>query len=141
LAGRYASSNADSFASLLARTDVLALQATAVTRHVLSATTLANLRPHAVLVNVRRGDATDVDALLAALDAKALAGAALDFSSPEPLPVGHAVIGRRDLLLTSYLSGRMINYWEHAIGVFMANLKRCRAGKGVWNGVDFERGY
>jgi phosphoglycerate dehydrogenase-like enzyme len=94
-----------------------------------------------VLVNVGRGDAIDADALLAALDAKALAGAALDVTSPEPLPAGHALFGRRDVLLTPHLSGRTVEYWERAVDVFEANLARWKAGEEVWNRVDFERGY
>jgi hypothetical protein len=42
---------------------LLALPTIAATWHVLSATTLAHLRPHAVLVNVGRGDAIDAQAL------------------------------------------------------------------------------
>jgi phosphoglycerate dehydrogenase-like enzyme len=81
---RYASSDDASFASFLARTEVLllALPTIAATRHVLSAAALAHLRPHAVLVDVGCGDAIDTYALLDALDAQAPAGAALDLTSP-----------------------------------------------------------
>jgi phosphoglycerate dehydrogenase-like enzyme len=75
---------------------------------VLSATTLAHLRPHAVLVNVGRGDTIDAHALLAALDTQALAGAALDVMSLGPLHARHALFGQRDVLFTPRLTGRTV---------------------------------
>jgi phosphoglycerate dehydrogenase-like enzyme len=56
-----------------------------------------------MLVNVGRDDAIDTYALLDALDAQAPTGAALDITSPEPLPAEHALFGRRDVLIQSHL--------------------------------------
>ena len=50
---------------------------------------LAAMRPDAWLVNVARGRHVDTDALVAALTASAIGGAALDVTDPEPLPDGH----------------------------------------------------
>jgi phosphoglycerate dehydrogenase-like enzyme len=76
-----------------------------------------------------------------ALDANALAGAALDVPSPDLLPAGHALFGRRDVLLTPHLSGRTVEFWERAVDVFEANLARCKTGEKVWNRIDFERSW
>jgi phosphoglycerate dehydrogenase-like enzyme len=94
-----------------------------------------------VLVNVGRGDAIEADALLIVLIAKALAGAALDVTSPELLLAAHALFGVSDVLLTPHLKARTVKYWERAVNVFQANLTQWRAGEEVWNRVDFERGY
>jgi phosphoglycerate dehydrogenase-like enzyme len=94
-----------------------------------------------VLVNVGRGDAIDAEALLAALDAKALASAALDVTSPESLPAAHALFGQRDVLLAPHLCERTVEYSERAVDVLEANLARWRAGEEVWNRVDCKRGY
>jgi hypothetical protein len=72
------------------------------------------------------------EALLTVLDAKALAGAALDVTSLESLPAAHALFGRRDVLLTPNLDGR-------TVAVFDADLAWWRAGEEVWNHVDFDR--
>ena len=44
--------------------------------------------------------------MLKALDEKKLAGAALDVVEEEPLPDGHPLFGRKDVLVTPHLSGR-----------------------------------
>jgi D-3-phosphoglycerate dehydrogenase len=60
------------------------------TRHRIGAAELSRFKPSAVLVNVSRGEIVDETALLQALQAGRLAGAALDVYGREPLaPQGH----------------------------------------------------
>jgi D-3-phosphoglycerate dehydrogenase / 2-oxoglutarate reductase len=65
---------------------VLTAPATAETRGMIDATTLAQMRPEAYLVNVARGDLVVEGDLVAALRAGDLAGAGLDVFQVEPLP-------------------------------------------------------
>jgi lactate dehydrogenase-like 2-hydroxyacid dehydrogenase len=58
--------------------------ATPETRHLINAERLKQMRSDAFLINTARGDVVDEAALVAALKAKAIAGAALDVFEKEP---------------------------------------------------------
>lgn len=93
--------------SFLARTHVLILMAplTDDTRHLIDARRLALLPRHAVLVNVARGAVVDEAALVEALRARRLAGAALDVFATQPLPPEHALFSLDNVLLTPHAAG------------------------------------
>jgi phosphoglycerate dehydrogenase-like enzyme len=61
------------------------------------------MKPTAYLVNTSRGPLVDTDALLAALRAGAIAGAALDVYDEEPLPVGHPLRNAPRTVLTPHI--------------------------------------
>ena len=73
---------------LLAAADVVTLHTplTRETRHLLDAPRLARLKPSALVVNCGRGGVVDETALVEALDAGRIAGAALDVYEEEPTP-------------------------------------------------------
>ncbi|KZT67620.1 hypothetical protein DAEQUDRAFT_383796 [Daedalea quercina L-15889] len=141
--GWFSTKDETSFREFLSKSDVLllALPSTGATHHILSSTTLSHLPAHAIVVNIGRGDVIDTQALLKALDDKKLAGAALDVVEEEPLPDGHPLFGRKNVLLTPHLSGRTTMYFERGIQICAENLRRLREGEEVWNQVDFKRGY
>lgn len=91
---------------LLAGADwvVVLLPSTPQTRGVVNAELLARLKPGAWLSNQGRGDLLDTGALLAALDSGHLGGAVLDVSDPEPLPQGHPLWSRPDVILTPHVA-------------------------------------
>jgi (S)-sulfolactate dehydrogenase len=96
-------------APLLSTSDVISLHTplTAQTRDLIDAGALAQMRPGSILINAARGGVLDESALLAALRAGRLGGAALDVFATEPLTAaaGEAWRDLPNLLLTPHIAG------------------------------------
>lgn len=92
---------------LLATSDFLSLHVpdTEATRHLIDRRALARMKPTAHLINASRGRVVDEDALVEALGAKRLAGAALDVFRYEPLPAESVLTGLGNVCLTPHLGG------------------------------------
>ena len=123
---------------LLAASDyvVLAAPLTAQTRGIIDARALAGMRRDAVLLNVGRGALIDEPALIAALRARTIAGAALDVFAQEPLPAGSPLWDLDNLVMTPHISAGTDHYYERATEIFCANLKRYLAGQPLAHLVD-----
>ncbi|ARP80083.1 hydroxyacid dehydrogenase [Bordetella genomosp. 8] len=94
-------------ADLFAQADVvvLACPLTPETRGMVDATTLAAMKPDAVLINVSRGPVVDTAALLQALENGRLGGAALDVHDVQPIPEDLYPQALPRLLLTPHVAG------------------------------------
>jgi D-3-phosphoglycerate dehydrogenase len=92
---------------LFAESDVVVLccPLTEQTRGLVDAATLACMKPHAILVNVARGPVIDTPAVLDALRAGRLGGAALDVHDQTPLTGQEPVFDAPRLLLTPHIAG------------------------------------
>jgi len=74
------------------------------TRKMISDEAFSHMKPTAVLVNCARGPIVDTAALVRALDAKTIAGCALDTTDPEPLPDPHPLRGRENVILNPHVA-------------------------------------
>ena len=117
---------------------VMALPATAETAGILSRERIALLGPQALVVNVGRGSAIDQPALVEALTARRLAGAALDVMEPEP-PLWQCP----NTILTPHVSGNMALglTCDLDVDMFCRDLGRYAAWEPLENLVDRRRGY
>jgi phosphoglycerate dehydrogenase-like enzyme len=93
--------------ALLPKTDVLIgiLPATDATAHAIDASVFAALPRHAFVVNVGRGATLDQRALADALRAGEIGGAAIDVTSPEPLPADSFLWDTPNLIITPHAAG------------------------------------
>ncbi|MFD4005271.1 D-2-hydroxyacid dehydrogenase family protein [Streptomyces rubiginosohelvolus] len=93
------------------------------TRGLIGAAELARMRPTAYLVNTSRAAIVDTDALLAALDAGTIAGAATDVFDVEPLPADDPVRTAPRLLATPHLGYVSRANYETYYGQAVENIR------------------
>jgi phosphoglycerate dehydrogenase-like enzyme len=123
---------------LFRRADVVTihLKLSERSRGVVGASELAAMKPTAYLVNTSRGPIVDEAALLQALDARSIAGAALDVYDVEPLPADHPLRAAPNTVLTPHLGYVSTGNYE----TFFRGAAECIAGHlrgepmGVLNG-------
>jgi len=96
------------FEQVLAEADVLSLHLplTPTTRNLIGASELARMKPSAILINSARGGVVDEPALVAALRAGTIAGAAVDVLTAEPPPADHVLLTAKlpNLMVTPHIA-------------------------------------
>jgi phosphoglycerate dehydrogenase-like enzyme len=120
---------------------VITTPLTAATTGMIGAPELRRLPPGAWLINAGRAEIVDEPALCAALDDGHLGGAVLDVFAREPLPRGHPLWGRPNVLVSPHISSRSPRAERLAFEHFGRELARYRNGQPPTSQVDADRGY
>lgn len=136
-------SGQENLKQVLPRADfvVLAAPLTESTKGIICADALALMPSHSYLINVSRGPLIDDDALVAALKARKIAGAALDVFVEEPLPPSSPYWELDNVLVTSHTAAITKNLWERQYGLISVNMRRFKQGEELLGKVSKERGY
>lgn len=123
-------------AEVAAQADVVIVAAPggAETEHLIDAAVLKAMQPHAVLVNIARGNIVDEAALVAALEAGQIGGAGLDVYEHEP-KVSQALLKMENVSLLPHLGTSSLEVREEMGLMALANLKAYFAGEDVPNKV------
>jgi phosphoglycerate dehydrogenase-like enzyme len=117
---------------------VISLPLTPQTKGLIDAAAIARIKPGATLVNVGRGAVLDEPALIEALRANRLAGAALDVVANEPLEPDSPLWELPNVLLSPHTAGLSLHENERIVSLFVENLRRYLVGEPLRNRVDPE---
>ncbi len=112
--------------TFLPQADFVALTCplTQETDNIIDAAALAAMKPSAYLINGARGRCVNEGALLEALEAKRIAGAAIDVTVDEPLPAASPLWTADNLFITPHTAGETRRYEDNVIDILMDNLDR-----------------
>ena len=120
----------DALRSLLPEADFVAITCplTTETEHLIDTEAFGRMKPSAYLVNIARGRVVDEPALVKALAAKRIAGAAIDVTAEEPLAPSSPLWGMAQVLITPHTAGETRRYEDNVIEILRDNLER------LWRG-------
>jgi phosphoglycerate dehydrogenase-like enzyme len=128
---------------ILAQSDfvLLLLPATPETDNFINAERLAQMKPSAWLLNFGRGRLIQDDDLIAAVNAKTIAGAVLDVFRQEPLPREHKFWTTEGILVLPHIGGPHPQRDTIVARLFAENLRRFLDEDELKEVVDREAGY
>ena len=120
---------------------LLLLPATKETENFINAERLGKMKPSAWLLNFGRGHLIKDDDLIAAVNAKTIAGAVLDVFRQEPLPAEHPFWKTDGILVLPHIGGPHPQRDRFVAKLFVDNLGRFLDGAPLKEVVDRTAGY
>lgn len=120
---------------------VIAAPDTPGTRLLIGPAELALMPRDAWLINISRGAIVDTRALVAALVAGDIGGAALDVTDPEPLPDGHPLWDLPNAIITPHVASTPAMSAEALCIRVAENVRRFQAGQNLIGLVDIDESY
>ena len=125
-----------SLEEVLKGADVVSIHmpSTPQTNNTINSTTLALMKPSAIIVNVGRGEVINEADLIAALKAKTISGAALDVRAQEPPVVGELET-LPNVILAPHVAGITAESQLRINEILTANIELMLTGKAAINAV------
>lgn len=133
----------DQLNELLPNTDVVFISAphTPESHKMMGPQQFELLKKDSYFIAVSRGGLYDLPALVKALDSKKLAGAGVDVTDPEPLPVGNSLWKFENAIITPHIAGRSDMDRGRMLNTVKENVRRFGEGLTLLNIVDKRKGY
>jgi phosphoglycerate dehydrogenase-like enzyme len=114
---------------------------TAETRHMISDSAIAAMKPNAVIINIGRGPVIDQAALVRALSAGRIKGAGLDVFEQEPIPADDPIFKLPNVLISPHTADRTTEWLNQAMRFFLEQYERFSGGQPLQNIVEKHLGY
>jgi glyoxylate reductase len=113
-----------SFDRLLQESDFISIHTplTSETHHLFGAAQFAQMKSSAILINTARGSIIDQTALYQALSTGQIAGAALDVTDPEPIPMESPLLSLENLIIIPHIGSASIQTRRKMAEIAIANL-------------------
>ncbi len=123
---------------LLAQSDFVSVHTplTPATRGMFGALEFGLMQPSAVFINTARGGVVDQEALIDALRSRNIAGAALDVTDPEPLPLDNALYSFPNVIITPHIASASLATRSKMADMAAANIIEVLAGREPINPVN-----
>ncbi len=115
---------------------VLCVPLTEETHRMIDRSAFASMKDDAVLINVSRGPVVSTDDLVEALRSERLAGAGLDVTDPEPLPMDHELRRFPHVLISPHNAGRTFESQAEALDRMRTNVRLVLSGSPPIDLVD-----
>jgi D-3-phosphoglycerate dehydrogenase len=134
---------ADRLNDLLPLVDVLILcvPLNDTTKGMINAASFAQMRHNSILINVARGPVVLERDLVEALKSGRIAGAGLDVTEVEPLPIESKLWELPNVIITPHVGAQSARRIDDATNLFCENLGRYLEGKPLLNLVDKQLGF
>ncbi len=120
---------------------LLCTPVTPTTTGMMNQSRLSKMKSDAYLLNVGRGPLIDDAALVEALQARRIGGAALDVFVEEPLPVESPYWSLDNVLITPHTAAVTDKLWDRHFDLIVENMRRFLEGRPLLYEVDKTKGY
>lgn len=124
---------ANNLEHLLSESDVVSLHCplTDSSKHLINVSTLAKMKPTAILINTGRGPLVDEQALADALNSGTLRGAGVDVLSCEPPTIDNPLLYARNCYTTPHLGWATVEARQRLMDIAVANVANFLEGTPV----------
>jgi phosphoglycerate dehydrogenase-like enzyme len=120
---------------------VAATPLTEETRHMIGDAVFGAMKSSAIFMNLGRGPVVDEEALIKALSAGTIRGAALDVFEKEPLPSDSPLYGMDQVLLSPHSADVTSDWLDRAMDLFLDQYHRFKSDEPLRNVVNKRLGY
>lgn len=119
-----------SLTTLLKESDYVSLHCplTSQTKHLIDEAHLSMMKPSAAIINTARGALIDEQALIAALQSKQIAKAALDVQEEEPMREDNPLFTMPNVIVTPHMGWRGLETRQRLLQLVAGNIEAYRKG-------------